>query len=345
MTTNAPTLFRHAVRPAAALALVVLAACSLENTKEPRLAGPSEYGYSINVTAHTDRLSQDGASVVEVTARVLDQGGNPTPNFGLQWSVAASNGAFVEPSAQQTRTDAAGVSRITVKAPSAPAFIPSSTARLSITARPVGSDALSTDNHRTIEVQLIPPAGTLPVNNLPQASFSISPAVGNINQTMTFDASLTKDEGEPCNSLCSYAWDFGNYETDSGQVVTRSYSRPATFTVTLTVTDSRGGVASTTKALTISGPAAPTAAFTVAPATVSLAAGATVAFNAGTSTIGVGGLIEAYVWDFGDGTSQTTTVPVATKTYTTVGPKPVVLTIEDNFGRTAVATGLVTVNP
>ena len=342
--TTAAASFRHAVCAAAALALVVSAACSLENTKEPGLAGPSEYGYSINVTAHTDRLSQDGASVVEVTARVLDQGGNPTPDFVLQWSVSASNGAFVEPSAQQTRTNAAGMSRITVKAPSAPALVPSSTARLAITARPVGSDALSTGNYRTVEVQLIPPAGTLPVNNLPQPSFTISPAIGNINQTMTFDASPTKDEGEPCGSLCSYAWDFGDFATDSGTVVTRSYSRPAIFTVTLTVTDSRGGVASTTKAVTISGPAAPTAAFTIAPATVSLATGATVAF-ASTSTIGLGAVIEAYVWDFGDGTSQTTTVPVVTKTYATVGPKPVVLTIKDNFGRTAIATGLVTVNP
>ncbi len=345
MTTNATTLFGHAARTAAALALVASTGCNLAKTKEPALAGPSEYGYSINIQSHTDRLPQDGVTVARITAKVLDSGGNPAANFVLQWSVTASNGAFVEPSDQQTQTNASGESQITVRAPSPPAFVPSSVARLTITARPVGHDALSTDNFRTIEVQLIPPAGTLPVNNVPVPSFSISPAIGNINETMTFDASGTKDEGEPCNSLCSYQWNFGDFEPGSGMVVTHSYSRPATFTVTLTVTDSRGGVASTTKSLTITGPAAPVASFTVTPATVSLATGANVAFNAGASTIGLGGVIEEYHWDFGDGTTQTTTVPVATKTYTTVGPKPVVLTIEDNFGRTSIATGLVTVNP
>lgn len=344
MTTNA-TSMRYVLRAAAALSLLAATGCSLAKQKEPALAGPSEYGYSINVQSHTDRLPQDGASVARITARVLDSNGKPEPNFWLQWSVSASNGAFVEPSAQQTMTNAQGETGITVTAPTPPAFLPASVARLSITARPVGHDALSTDNYRTIEVQLLPPPGTLPVNNMPVPSFSISPAIGNINETLTFDASGTKDEGEPCNSLCSYQWNFGDFEPGSGMVVTHAYNRPATFTVTLTVTDSRGGVASTTKSVTITGPAAPVAAFSITPAAVSLATGATVAFNAGTSTIGLGGIIEEYVWDFGDGTSQTTTLPVVTKTYTTVGPKPVVLTITDNFGRTSMATGLVTVNP
>ncbi|HEY6509636.1 MAG TPA: PKD domain-containing protein, partial [Vicinamibacterales bacterium] len=308
MTTNATTLFRHAARAAAALALVASTSCSLANTKEPGLAGPSEYGYSINVRSHTDRLPQDGASVARVTATVLDQGGKPAVDFFLLWSVSASNGAFVEPSEQQTKTNAQGETTITVRAPMPPALLPASTARLSITARPVGHDALTTDNYRTIEVALVPPPGTLPVNNLPVPSFTVSPAVGNIFQTITFDASLTKDEGEPCESLCSYAWDFGNFETDSGKVVSKAYSRAATFTVVLTVTDSRGGVASTSRSVAINGPAAPVASFTATPATVSLATGATVVFNAIASTIGLGGTIEEYVWDFGDGTSQTTTL-------------------------------------
>jgi hypothetical protein len=74
-------------------------------------------------------------------------------------------------------------------------------------------------------VALVPPAGTLPINNLPVASFSISPAIGNINETLTFDASATKDEGEPCNALCSYQWNFGDFEPGSGMVVTHAYSR------------------------------------------------------------------------------------------------------------------------
>jgi PKD repeat protein len=323
--------------------------CSLAKQKEPALAGPSEYGYSISVQSHTDRLPQDGVTVARVTAKVLDSGGNPTPNFGLQWSVKASNGAFVEPSEQQTQTNANGESQITVRAPNPPAFLSSSPAELEITARPVGGDALSTANFRTIVVQLIPPAGTLPVNRLPEPAFTISPAIGNINQTMRFDASLTKDEGEPCGSLCSYAWDFGDFETGSGMVATHAYSRPSGatfFTVTLTVTDSRGGVASTTKPLTISGPEPPVARLEINP--TSAVGGTVIAFNGAGSTVGLGATITQYVWDFGDGTSLTTTVPVTSRPYPEVPAGqpnrnyPVVLTVTDNFGRTSLATGTVT---
>jgi PKD repeat protein len=345
MTTNA-TLTGHVLRAAVALSLLAATGCGLEKQEEPALTGPSEYGYSITVQSHTDRLPQDGVSVVRVTARVLDSGGKPVPDFWLLWTVTAPPGVFVEPSDQQTKTNAQGETTITVRAPTPPAFLPGSTAQLTITARPVGSDALSTDNYRTIVVQLIPPAGTLPVNNPPVPAFTISPAIGNINQTMTFDASLTRDEGEPCGSLCSYAWDFGDFETGSGMVVTHAYSRPATFTVTLTVTDSRGGVASSTKELIISGPLAPVARLEITPA--SAVGGTNIAFNGANSTVGLGATITQYVWDFGDGTSVTTTGPVTSKAYppVTAGQPdrnyPVVLTVFDNFGRTSVATGTVT---
>jgi len=353
MTTNAATLFRHAARAAAALALVASTGCNLAKTKEPALAGPSEYGYSINVQSHTDRLPQDGASVARVTATVLDQGGNPAAEFFLLWSVSASNGAFVEPSEQQTKTNAQGQSTITVTAPTPPAFVPASAARLQITARPVGHDALSTDNYRTIEVQLIPPAGTLPINNPPVPAFTISPVIGSINQTITFDASLTKDEGEPCGALCSYQWNFGDFEPGSGMVVTHAYSRradpAASFTVTLTVTDSRGGVASTTKTLIITGPDVPLATFT--PATITIASGGEVTFVGPAPRIGA--TVE-YEWNFGDGNGETTSDQIVRHTFTHPGgpgaPPPnvirtVQLRVTDNFGQTAVSTGQVTVTP
>ena len=344
MTTIA-TLTGHVVRAAGALSLLVATGCSLAQQKEPALSGPSEYGYSINVQSQTDRLPQDGASVARITARVLDSGGKPAVDFWLLWTVSASNGAFVEPSDQQTRTNAEGETTITVRAPAAPAFVPTSVARLTITARPVGGDALRTDNYRTIEVALVPPVGTLPINNMPVPAFSISPAIGSINQTVTFDASATKDEGEPCPALCSYQWNFGDFEPGSGMVVNHAYSRAASFTGTLTVTDNRGGVASTTKSLAIVGPDVPLATFT--PTTITVASGGQVTFIGAAARVGA--TVE-YEWNFGDGNTETTYTQVIRHTFTHPGGlanvvRTVQLTVTDNFGQTATSIGTVTITP
>jgi PKD repeat protein len=337
---------------AAAAAAALTAGCGLSEQDAPAVSGPSEFGQSISVAATPDRLSQDGVSQARVDVTVRDASGKPVPGVTVKWSVVASTGVLVEPSAQQSTTDPQGRATIFVTAPAAPAFLPSSNAKLMITAEPVGTDALSTINSRTVEVVLVPPAGTLPPNRLPVAAFSIAPVIGNINQEIRFDASLTMDEGEPCNELCTYQWDFGDFETNSGRTVTKSYGRPETYTVTLTVTDNRGGVSSTKQSLTINGPKPPEARLTITPA--SAVGGTTLAFNAGGSTVGIGATIERYVWEFGDGTSATTTTPVTSKAYPVVpmeslGGKqisyPVVLTIFDNFGRSSVATATATALP
>lgn len=344
MTTHAMWMNRT-LRAAAVMVAVSAAGCTLAKQETPALQGPSEYGRSISVTATPDRLAQDGVSQAEVIATVRNEQGAPVPNFVLSWRVTASTGVLVEPSVQQSTTDANGRARIVVTAPPPPAFLPTSAATLSITATPIDGDALSTNNARTVQVQLIPPAGTLPPNRLPVASFTVVPAVGTIMETITFDATLTTDEGEPCLSLCTYQWNFGDFLTDSGIRVTHSFERPATYTVVLTVIDQRSGVGSTNRSLAISGPTAPVASFTATPASVSLASGGSVFFNAAASSVGVGGEIELYRWNFGDGTEFVTDSPALTKSYTAVGSYLVILTVEDNFGRTATANTTITVTP
>lgn len=337
MTTHA-TWMNRTLRAAAVLLALSATGCTLADQEAPALQGPSEYGRSISVTATPDRLAQDGVSQAEVIATVRNENGAPVPNFPLSWHVTASTGVLVEPSVQQSTTDAQGRARIVVTAPPPPAFLPTSTATLTITATPIDGDALSTNNSRTVQVQLIPPAGTLPPNRLPVASFTVVPAVGTIMETITFDATLTTDEGEPCGSLCTYQWNFGDFQTDSGIRVSHSFERPGTYSVVLTVVDPRGGVGSTTRSLTISGPTAPVASFTAT------ASGLTAAFNAVASTVGVGATLTEWEWDFGDGSTAVTTVPAVSHTYPSVGlpgtvtPYVVLMRVKDNFGRTAVTS-------
>ena len=56
---------------------------------------------------------------------------------------------------------------------------------------------------------------------------------------------------DPDNDALTFAWDFGDGTPGAGPQVTRTYPQAGSFTVTLTVTDGRGGSARATRAITI----------------------------------------------------------------------------------------------
>jgi PKD repeat protein len=236
-------------------------------------------------------------------------------------------------------TDASGSAAVQVTAPAAPSAIPTQPLRLTVSATPFSTN---TQNGvpRTVEITLIPPMGTLPQNNNPVASFSITPTTAQIQQTVTVDASTTTDESIVCGDNCTYAWDFGDGGTASGRVATHAYAAAGTYTIRLTVTDARGGTHLTTNTITVTAPAAPIALITVSPTSGSTAVPRN--FDGSASTVGTGATIVSYTWNFGDGTSAEGVAPPA-KSFAAPGTYVVRLTIRDSFGRTATTTVSVTV--
>lgn len=350
------------------IGLVALGAagCAVQSQEPSEFQGPSELAESaackpasggtdptvsqfctITITATPDRLPQDGSSQSVITATVTDENSKPKANVSLRWIVSASDGSLVVPSVQIGSTDVNGRATTVITAPDPPPQLASSAVRLRVEVEPVGADSQAVFNdpsipRRSVVVELVPPGGTLPNNQAPVAAFTVVPSIANVNESVTFNAQTTFDEGVPCLSRCSYLWNFGDNSTGSGMTVTHSYLIPQAYTVTLTVTDERGGVGSTTRSLTVSGPAAPVALFAVTPA--SPAAGANAVFNATTSTVGAGATITQYVWNFGDGTSSvTSTSPVITRSFAVAGTYAVTLTITDSFGRTSTRIVAVTV--
>jgi PKD repeat protein len=330
---------------ALALALAALAGgCGVEKQSAPELAGPSEFGLSINLTATPDSIVQDGVSqsVIQVIARGPD--GRPMPGVAVNMSATSSDGNIraVTFTADTVVTDGAGQATLGLIAPPPPATVPATPPVLYVNATPVGSDFQNT-TPRQIQVRLLAPAGT-PLSNVdPAAVILADPRVANFNETIRFDASLTTDEGQACASRCTYIWEFGdNTVAVKAMTAEHVYTLPGTYNVTLTVTDDRGGVNTATVEIRIIGPSAPVANFTVTPATVAIGANAT--FNASTSTVGAGATISQYAWDFGDGSpTVTTSSGTTTKSYATAGAKVVTLTITDSLGRTATRTATVTV--
>lgn len=328
----------------ARVAVVVLAGagvgCELASQGAPSLTGPSEFGTSMTLMATPDRLTQDGASVSTITAMVRSADGRPAVAVPIQWNVTASDGrTFVEPSSRSSVTDANGGALVQVTSPPAPTAVPVSPLRLTISATPFSTN---TQNGvpRNVEITLIPPLGTLPLNNNPVASFTITPSTAMIQQSITVDASQTRDESVICGDSCTYAWDFGDGGTDAGRIETHTYAVAGTYNIRLTVTDARGGVHVTTNPITITAPAAPIALITVSPTTGGTAVARN--FDGSASTVGAGATIASYAWNYGDGTSAAGATPPA-KTFAVAGTYVVRLTITDSLGRTATTTLTVTV--
>lgn len=218
----------------------------------------------------------------------------------------------------------------------------------------IGSDLLATWPNRPAsdnfagdidEVAVYPSAlGLQQVQNHYRASgrplnVTSSPPTAAFTSSITYltvnaDASGSSDPNGP---ITSYDWSFGDGATATGVTTRHVYAAPGTYTVRLTVRDTDGNTATTSRSVTATSPPAnqaPTAAFT--STVTDLAA----AFDGGTSS-DPDGSVQSYAWDFGDG--STGTGVTTSHSYAQAGTYQVTLTVVDNQGATASVTNAVTV--
>ncbi|WP_233496089.1 PKD domain-containing protein [Geodermatophilus sp. TF02-6] len=90
----------------------------------------------------------------------------------------------------------------------------------------------------------------LPPNQLPQAAFTAAAA----GLTLSVDGGASAD---PDGRLTAWAWDFGDGSTGTGTATAHTYAGPGSYPVRLTVTDDRGGTATTTRTVAVTAPAGP----------------------------------------------------------------------------------------
>ncbi|MGA9146161.1 MAG: PKD domain-containing protein, partial [Candidatus Nanopelagicales bacterium] len=131
-----------------------------------------------------------------------------------------------------------------------------------------GTNVTSTPALATIA----PPADTQLPGGLPSAANVLPTAAFTDSVTdlaATFDAGGSADSD---GTISGYAWEFGDGSTGTGKTSNRTYTAPGTYTVKLTVTDNRGGTATTTRQVTATSPAPskPSAANTGVPAGTAL---------------------------------------------------------------------------
>ncbi|MCB0192985.1 MAG: PKD domain-containing protein [Anaerolineae bacterium] len=164
------------------------------------------------------------------------------------------------------------------------------------------------------------------INNVAPTANVGGPYSGDEGSTINFDGSGSSDPG--ANDTLTYAWNFGDGVTGSGQTPSHTYDDNGTFTVELTVTDKDG--ASTSQSTTVTIANLPPSANAGGP--YSGDEGSTINFDAGgSSDPGVNDTL-TYDWDFGDGTTDSGAT--VAHTYDDDGNYTVTLTVTDNDGDT-----------
>ena len=177
-----------------------------------------------------------------------------------------------------------------------------------------------------------PPISPVTGNQSPTASFTANPTSGVAPLVVSFNASNSSDSD---GSIISYAWDFKDGSTGSGQTINHTFSSIGSYSVKLTVTDDKGATGSTTKTITVTETLnqSPTASFTAT--TTSGVAPLEVSFNASNSSDSDGSII-SYAWDFKDG--NTGNGQTINHTFSSTGSYNVKLTVTDDKGATGLDT-------
>ena len=154
---------------------------------------------------------------------------------------------------------------------------------------------------------------------------------------VNFDGSASLDNV----GITSYIWTFtdGTLQTIFGINSNYTFETPGVYTVTLNVSDAEGHHTTDTVAITvldITPPIVDIGSYT------SVVERVPVSFDASGSSDNVG--IVSYLWDFGDGTVENSTISSVIRTYTNPGVYMVILTVMDGEGNDAQATISIVVN-
>ncbi len=292
---------------------------------------------SLAVTASPDLIVRDGSAQSTIKVRAFNSQGQVLPSQTLRVDVEVGGvlGDLGTLSARTVTTLSDGTASVTYTAPPPAMFGTPNEATIKVVARPINSSADFANSHSTgVTIKLVSPGVILPPNGSPVPSFFMSPSAPHERESVRFDGSASTD---PDGLIVSYAWDFGDGDTappSSSPIATHHYDIAAVYQPTLTVTDDRGlSVRSAPVAITVVAALNPTALFVYSPTPV--VHGVAVNFNGSASTVPTGRQLQSWQWDFGDGTTSTTSVPTTTHIFTVAGTYTVLLTVTDDIGRTA----------
>jgi PKD domain-containing protein len=221
------------------------AACTVDQTTIPNLAGPSGFGTSVKVTANPEivTLGQSGSASgqqSQITVQVFDAAGQPKANQTVALDTVingvASGCGQLSPRIVTTGSDGRALAVFT--APGTPPNCPSFNTDGTITVRamPIGSQASSLAAG-TVNIFL-----AVPTSAGSGGSFAANIALTQIAgvRTFQFDGSSSASPG---HAIVSFLWSFSDGHIESGAIINHDFASSGTYFVTLTVSDDIGQTA------------------------------------------------------------------------------------------------------
>jgi PKD repeat protein len=313
-------------------ALVAAAGCTVKKTEAPALSGPSEFAVALQLQATPDTLSQDGKAVSTLRINARDANGQPPPPLDLRVDITVDGVIqdFGRLSTKQVSTDSSGHAELTYTAPRSADGVDRGTV-VTLLVTPIDGD-FGSSSPRQVNIRLVPP-GVISPPATDGPDFTIEPESAPILSPVTVTA-------QSDDAVSRYSWSFGDGGTATGLAATHTYHRSGSFAITLTVTYSTGGTASTTKLVEITPADEPQASFVFSPNEP--LNGDKIFFNGSSSTTTPPRRIVSYSWEFGDG-SPKASGSVVSHQYTKAGTYNVTLVVTDDSGRQGVASNSVTV--
>lgn len=214
-------------------------------------------------------------------------------------------------------------------------FATAGTFTVSLTVTDVRGLADPTPATRTVTVTPSSTGNQPPNGTIAQPA---SDVVINVGQSVSFNGSGTDPDN---NTPLTHAWNFGGGAANSTQQnPTVTFATAGTFTVSFTVSDSRGLADPTpaTRVVTVMAPnnQPPTASITNPPSDISILKGASVSFR-GVGSDPDGNTPLSYRWNFGGGGLPDSTQQNPTIRFDNVGTYSVTLTVTDSLGASTVA--------
>lgn len=289
----------------------IRAASGGSTTRDPQLtiAVGSAGAAQVEIFA-TPASLPSGGGAVQILAVVYDAGGNRLA--GVPVSFSADNGTV---SPNTATTDGSGEARSAVNA--------TVTTRVTATVVTGTTGSLSA----SVDVKLRP---------APSVSIAVGTASPTEDQPVTFTFTVNPGTGGAAVRQASVQFGDGssqNLSTNGTTSATHVYRDHGTYTVIATATDAAGEVTAATATVVVARQNAITVTLSYSPASPVKVA-AVVAF---TSTVTGATSIDRFEWDFGDGTTRTTSGGSTSHAFTAVGSYVVSVRVVTTDGRSGSA--------